>query len=96
MIHHQYTVDHVPLLLTERADGWMELELGGDFCEGDEDRDVTFGLAETRQLNWKSGLIVQGIEIRRKVRRPRCQCDGSYRTDPRLPFGFFRRLEHLG
>lgn len=47
-----------------RADGWMELKLGEFTCEEDEDGDVSFGLKETECLNWKRGLIVQGIEIR--------------------------------
>uniref|UniRef100_A0A453JK41 F-box domain-containing protein n=1 Tax=Aegilops tauschii subsp. strangulata TaxID=200361 RepID=A0A453JK41_AEGTS len=54
------------VLPCKRADGWVELELGEFFCEGGEDGDVSFGLAETQELGWKSGLIVQGIEIRRK------------------------------
>ena len=51
----------------KRADGWMELELGEFFNEGgEEDGEVSFSLIETKGGNWKSGLIVQGIEIRRK------------------------------
>ncbi|KAM0878886.1 hypothetical protein ACQ4PT_034592 [Festuca glaucescens] len=51
----------------KRADGWMELELGEFFNAGDgEDGEVSFSLMETKGGNWKSGLIVQGIEIRRK------------------------------
>ncbi|KAE8799809.1 F-box protein PP2-B10 [Hordeum vulgare] len=54
------------VLPRRRGDGWMELELGEFVCEGDEDGDVSFGLAETKCLNAKSGLIIQGIELRRK------------------------------
>ncbi|KAF7041420.1 hypothetical protein CFC21_051217 [Triticum aestivum] len=54
------------VLPRERGDGWMELELGEFVCEGDEDGDVSFGLAETKRLNGKGGLIMQGIEIRHK------------------------------
>jgi hypothetical protein len=51
----------------KRADGWIELELGEFYnAGGDEDGEVTFSLMETKGGNWKSGLIVQGIEIRRK------------------------------
>jgi hypothetical protein len=50
----------------ERDDGWMELELGEFFIEGGDDGDVSLSLMETKGGNWKSGLIVQGIEIRRK------------------------------
>ena len=44
----------------------MELELGEFVCERGEDGDVSFGLAETKRLNGKGGLIMQGIEIRHK------------------------------
>ncbi|KAM0878882.1 hypothetical protein ACQ4PT_034590 [Festuca glaucescens] len=50
----------------KRADGWMELELGEFFNEGGEDGEVSFSLLEIKGGHWKSGLIVQGIEIRRK------------------------------
>ncbi|XP_037419283.1 F-box protein PP2-B10-like [Triticum dicoccoides] len=59
-----YTEDVV--LPRERADGWMELELGEFVCEGDEDGDVSFSLVETKRLNEKSGLFMQGMKIRRK------------------------------
>ncbi|XP_037456879.1 F-box protein At2g02240-like [Triticum dicoccoides] len=50
----------------QRVDGWMELELGEFICEAGEDGDVSFGLSETESLYCKSGLILQGIEIRCK------------------------------
>uniref|UniRef100_M8BME2 Uncharacterized protein n=1 Tax=Aegilops tauschii TaxID=37682 RepID=M8BME2_AEGTA len=50
----------------KRADGWMELELGKFFNEGGDDGEVSFSLTETKGGQWKRGLIVQGIEIRRK------------------------------
>ncbi|KAF7093171.1 hypothetical protein CFC21_096117 [Triticum aestivum] len=50
----------------ERVDGWMELELGEFVCEAGEDGDVSFGLSKTEYLNGKSGLLLQGIEIRHK------------------------------
>ncbi|XP_048536826.1 F-box protein PP2-B10-like [Triticum urartu] len=50
----------------QRTDGWMELELGEFFNEGGEDGEVSISLTEAKGGNWKSGLIVQGIEIRRK------------------------------
>ncbi|GKV02502.1 hypothetical protein SLEP1_g14935 [Rubroshorea leprosula] len=47
----------------ERGDGWLELELGEYFNEGGED-----GQLEIRILHfdggWKSGVIIEGIEIR--------------------------------
>jgi hypothetical protein len=49
-----------------RADGWMEIELGEHYiAEGDDDN-VQCGLFETESLNWKGGLIVEGIELRPK------------------------------
>ncbi|KAM3223770.1 hypothetical protein ACQJBY_057255 [Aegilops geniculata] len=50
----------------KRADGWLELELGEFFNEGGDDGEVSISLTETKSGRWKSGLIVQGIEIRRK------------------------------
>ncbi|KAK1413683.1 hypothetical protein QVD17_35459 [Tagetes erecta] len=47
----------------KRADGWMEIELGkfyNDKLEGELDIRIT----ETRELRWKSGLVVEGIDIR--------------------------------
>ncbi|KAK6161353.1 hypothetical protein DH2020_004734 [Rehmannia glutinosa] len=55
--------DRVPL---SRTDGWLEIELGEFFiAEGDE-FDVQIQLCETQHLNWKKGLIVEGIEVRPK------------------------------
>ncbi|KAI3469739.1 hypothetical protein Pfo_026402 [Paulownia fortunei] len=49
-----------------RTDGWLEIELGEFFiAEGDE-CDVQIQLFETEHLNWKKGLIVEGIELRPK------------------------------
>ncbi|VAI51314.1 unnamed protein product [Triticum turgidum subsp. durum] len=50
----------------KRADGWLELELGEFFSEGGDDSEVSISLTETKSGRWKSGLIVQGIEIRHK------------------------------
>lgn len=44
----------------------MEVELGEFVCEWGEDGDVSFGLEEKNHLNVKSGLVMQGIEVRRK------------------------------
>lgn len=50
-----------------RSDGWLEMELGQFFMgEGDNRCHVQLELSETEQLNWKRGLIVQGIELRPK------------------------------
>lgn len=47
-----------------RGDGWKEVKLGEFFneCHGE----VEMRLSEIRVLNWKTGLIVQGIELRPK------------------------------
>ncbi|WVZ73193.1 hypothetical protein U9M48_021534 [Paspalum notatum var. saurae] len=50
------------VLPQERGDGWMELELGVFYKDGD-DGEVGFSLLQT-QAHVKRGLIVQGIEIR--------------------------------
>lgn len=48
-----------------RTDGWLEIELGQFYnAEGDDICDVHIQLSETEQLNWKKGLIVDGIELR--------------------------------
>lgn len=50
----------------QRNDGWMEVELGECFVNGGQDGDLEVGLMEVNGGNWKSGLVVQGIEIRPK------------------------------
>ncbi|CAN6245664.1 unnamed protein product [Urochloa humidicola] len=53
------------LIPRERADGWLELEMG-EFQNGEgEGGEVSIKLLET-SATMKSGLIVQGIEIRPK------------------------------
>ncbi|KAL4561135.1 hypothetical protein LXL04_033297 [Taraxacum kok-saghyz] len=47
-----------------RADGFMEIELGRFYNNGETDEEVEMGFMETRELHWKSGLIVEGIDIR--------------------------------
>jgi hypothetical protein len=49
----------------ERSDGWLEIELGDFFCEGGEDGQLNMIFLNTTE-HWKSGLIVQGIEVRPK------------------------------
>ncbi|KAK9993798.1 hypothetical protein SO802_023501 [Lithocarpus litseifolius] len=48
----------------QRNDGWLEIELGQFFNEGGEADELQFGLKEEESLSMKSGLIVEGIEIR--------------------------------
>ncbi|KAI3826643.1 hypothetical protein L1987_00693 [Smallanthus sonchifolius] len=47
----------------KRADGWMEIELG-KFYNDKMEGEVDIRFTETCELNWKSGLIVEGIDIR--------------------------------
>lgn len=65
-LRHAVTHGKDVTLPRKTTGGWMEIELGEFFCEGGEDGYVSFSLAETKEQNWKSGLIVQGIEIRYK------------------------------
>ncbi|KAJ4955528.1 hypothetical protein NE237_012311 [Protea cynaroides] len=50
----------------ERGDGWMELKMGEFFNERGEDGEVEMSLKEVKVLWWKSGLIIEGIELRPK------------------------------
>lgn len=47
-----------------RSDGWMEIMLGEFFNDLGDDGEVEMRLMETNNNNWKSGLIVMGIDIR--------------------------------
>ncbi|XP_023528482.1 putative F-box protein PP2-B12 [Cucurbita pepo subsp. pepo] len=51
----------------ERADGWMEIEMGEIFNELGDDGSIIFHLKEFHDFITKSGLIVEGIEIRPKT-----------------------------
>ncbi|KAL3523400.1 hypothetical protein ACH5RR_016234 [Cinchona calisaya] len=50
----------------QRGDGWMEAKLGEIFINGGQDVELDMSLMEIKGGNWKSGLIVQGIEVRPK------------------------------
>ncbi|XP_038977405.1 F-box protein PP2-B11-like [Phoenix dactylifera] len=50
-----------------RDDGWMEIELGEFYNDEGDDGDVEMSLAEVNALHWKSGLIIQGLEVRPKI-----------------------------
>nr|AWL54296.1 phloem protein 2-11 [Boehmeria nivea] len=54
-------------LARERGDGWMEVEMGEFFNERGDDGSVLCGLKAVDDFNSKSGLIVEGIEIRPKA-----------------------------
>ncbi|XP_028779532.1 F-box protein PP2-B15-like [Neltuma alba] len=49
---------------SRREDGWTEIELG-EFCSGEEDREVKMSLREVG-YQLKAGLIVEGIQFRPK------------------------------
>ncbi|XP_050230273.1 F-box protein At2g02240-like [Mercurialis annua] len=50
----------------KRGDGWVEVELGEFFNENVNDEELVVSVLEVKQGNWKSGLVVEGIEIRPK------------------------------
>ncbi|KAF8392011.1 hypothetical protein HHK36_022351 [Tetracentron sinense] len=52
--------------LRDRGDGWMEMEMGEFFNDRGDDGDVEMSLMEVDDYKWKSGLIIQGIELRQK------------------------------
>ena len=52
---------------TEREDGWLEMNLGEFFCQGGEDGELEMICCEL-DISSKSGIIVQGIEIRPALR----------------------------
>ncbi|XP_071736348.1 putative F-box protein PP2-B12 isoform X2 [Rutidosis leptorrhynchoides] len=54
--------DRVVVTHTMRKDGWMEIKLGEFYCSDGDEGEVEMVLHE--HLSWKSGLIVEGIEVR--------------------------------
>ncbi|KAJ8558462.1 hypothetical protein K7X08_005228 [Anisodus acutangulus] len=50
----------------QRSDGWMEIELGEFFVKRGQEAEVEMSLTEVKGGNWKSGLIIEGIDIRPK------------------------------
>ena len=48
----------------QREDGWLEIELGQFFNEGGENDELQIRLMKVEAGNVKTGLIVEGIEIR--------------------------------
>lgn len=50
----------------QRSDGWIEVELGEYFVKRGQDVELEMSLTEVKEGNWKSGLVVEGIEIRPK------------------------------
>ena len=62
------SVDNMLKYPKERADGWLEMELGEFFNEGRDDKEVEIGVYEVKGGGWKGDLVVQGIEIRPKLK----------------------------
>lgn len=58
---------NMALIPQDRGDGWKEVEMGEFFNENGEDGSVLCSLKEVDNYHTKSGLIVEGIEIRPKV-----------------------------
>ncbi|XP_042043125.1 putative F-box protein PP2-B12 [Salvia splendens] len=58
--------DGEPEYPKQRGDGWMEVELGECFVEEGQDGELEVSVMEVKGGNWKSGIIIQGIEIRPK------------------------------
>lgn len=50
----------------ERADGWLEVELGEFLCQGEEYGELEMDCMEVKSGWGKRGLIVEGIEVRPK------------------------------
>lgn len=49
-----------------RKDSWLEIELAQYFHKEGENRELEISMMEIKGGHWKSGLIIQGIEIRAK------------------------------
>ncbi|KAL2896433.1 putative F-box protein PP2-B12 [Bienertia sinuspersici] len=54
------------LIYARRDDGWMEIEMGRYYVHDfvDERVRLKMRLKQIEKLNWKNGLIVEGIELR--------------------------------
>lgn len=50
-----------------RKDGWLEIDLAEYFHKEGEKRELEISIMEIKGGHWKSGLIIQGIEIRPKT-----------------------------
>lgn len=57
-----------PQQAKERADGWLEIEMGEFFNEFGGDMTVECNLQELHDDQLKRGLIIEGIELRPKAR----------------------------
>ncbi|GAU20603.1 hypothetical protein TSUD_33390 [Trifolium subterraneum] len=52
-----------------RTDGWLEIEMGEYFNSGIENEEVQMKVMGFEGGNWKSGLFLEGIEVRPKERQ---------------------------
>lgn len=59
-------VDQPAVWPKERGDGWREVELGEYFVKEGQDVELNISLLEVKSGGWKSGLIIEGIELRPK------------------------------
>ncbi|KAK4282966.1 hypothetical protein QN277_014275 [Acacia crassicarpa] len=51
----------------KREDGCFEIELGDFFNQGRDDKELGMAVCEINGGHWKSGLFIQGFEIRPKL-----------------------------
>ena len=56
-------IEDTERILSEREDGWMEIELG-EFFSGEAYEEVKMSLMEIKGYQLKGGLIIEGIEVR--------------------------------
>lgn len=61
-IEEQHASDRFPCT---RIDGWMEMYMG-EFYNDEGEGEIEMQISETKYLNWKKGLILEGIEVRPK------------------------------
>ncbi|PIN17713.1 hypothetical protein CDL12_09623 [Handroanthus impetiginosus] len=61
---HLQIVDHIKgKIAVNRADGWMEVEMGNFYCDEGDEGEVEVRLFEISEWD-KEGLIVEGLEFR--------------------------------
>ncbi|KAJ9703202.1 hypothetical protein PVL29_004831 [Vitis rotundifolia] len=68
-LHHENGISSMsgsPASLKKRIDGWYEVELGEFFSGEGEGKELEISVMEVKSGNWKSGLLIEGIEIRPK------------------------------
>ncbi|KAL6291891.1 hypothetical protein ACE6H2_000033 [Prunus campanulata] len=64
-VERSVILDPAPPHARYRGDGWFEIEMG-EFVTEEDNATVVCNLIETSDYNCKSGLIVEGIELRPK------------------------------